>query len=127
MTAQTCPAVLVKVYDGDTLHMDVQTASSEVFHETHWRVGFRYRLARINAPEMSTPAGTLSRDALRVFCAEQPKTGWTVTTARQDPYGRYIAEIVAPNGTNLSDWMVSKGYAVAVKYKLDLQEALHDG
>lgn len=121
MTAQTCPATFVSVHDGDTAHLDVVTASSDVFHEAHWTIGRRYRFARINAPELATPAGVASAAALTGKCATYPPTGWTVVTARQDPYGRYIAEVIAPDGTNLSDWQVAQGNAVPVHYGLGVE------
>ncbi len=120
--AQSCEAVLVSITDGDTVHMDIVESASAVFHTKHWIIGRRYRLARINAPEMSTGAGQQSATALRQKCATYPPLGWTVVTSKQDPYGRYIAEVIAPDGVNLSDWMLANGYAVAVTYKL-----AHDG
>lgn len=118
MSAESCPATLQRVVDGDTVIMDVLTASSLVFREQHWRIGGRYRLARINAPETSTAEGKVAAVALANFCSKRPATGWTLTTAKQDPYGRYIAEVVTPDGINLSDWMVAEGYAGTVVYKL---------
>lgn len=102
MNLFTYAATLIDVYDGDTIHLDLDLG----FHT--WRRGERYRLARINAPELKTPAGPPARDHLTQLLAAGPLT---VTTSKADNYGRYLVECFV-NGVNLNDQMVADGFAV---------------
>lgn len=88
LTFATCLAI-----DGDTLRCN----------------GTCYRLARIDAPEMSEPAGPSSRDHLRMLIQGKPVT---CTWWRRDRYGRPIAECWAGPGESLSDGMLKDGMAV---------------
>lgn len=51
-------ATLVRIIDGDTVSLDVDAGFGI------WLRGERFRLAGINAPEMNTPEGQVSRSAL---------------------------------------------------------------
>jgi micrococcal nuclease len=102
-TLFTYAVEVIDVYDGDTVHLDIDLG----FHV--WRRGERYRLARINAPEIKTPTGPASRDALAGQLAKAQQV--IVTTSKADNYGRYLVEILA-DGANVNDWMVANGYAV---------------
>lgn len=131
IVARTYWAEFGSVYDGDTLHMDVCLFADTVFKQDLWRRGFRYRLARINAPEMSTPAGKAAADALKQFCATfENRSHWELVTAKMDPYGRYIADIFTPPVDNvrvsLSDWMLAEGLALPVTYKLSDHDYLEE-
>ncbi|HEV8489038.1 MAG TPA: thermonuclease family protein [Candidatus Limnocylindrales bacterium] len=102
-TLFTYAVEVVDVIDGDTVHLDIDVG----FHT--WRRGERYRLARINAPEMSTVGGPLSRAAL---AAKLEAAGTVIaSTKKADAYGRYLVELIA-DGENLNDWMVANGWAV---------------
>lgn len=100
--AFTYAAQLIDVHDGDTIHLDIDLG----FHT--WRRGERYRLARINAPELSTPEGRPARDHLTLLLAAGPLV---VTTSKADNYGRYLVEC-SVNGVNLNDAMLRDGFAV---------------
>jgi micrococcal nuclease len=96
-------AVQVKdVYDGDTLHLDIDLGFNT------WRRGERYRLARINAPELKTPEGPPARDHLILLLTKGPLI---VTTSKADNYGRYLVECEV-NGLSVNDQMVADGFAV---------------
>lgn len=97
----TYAAVLLDVYDGDTVHLDIDLGFRT------WRRGERYRLSRINAPEMKTPQGAPARDHLKALMAAGPLI---VTTSKADNYGRYLVECVV-NGLNLNTQMVLDGFA----------------
>jgi micrococcal nuclease len=92
---------LVRVIDGDTVILDIDLG----FHT--WRRGERYRLARINAPELSTPEGPPARDHLISLLG----TPLHATTFKADNYGRYLVEL-SVEGRNLNDMMVTDGFAV---------------
>ena len=103
MALFTYAAQIIDVYVGDTVHLDIDLG----FHT--WRRGERYRLARINAPELKTAAGPASRDALTKRLAEAKSI--TAATSKADNYGRYLVELVDDLGVNVNDWMVSNGFA----------------
>lgn len=102
MSLFTYTAVLLDVYDGDTIHLDIDVG----FHT--WRRGERYRLSRINAPELKTPEGPPARDHLALLLSAGPLV---VTTSKADNYGRYLVECVV-NGLNINTQMVLDGFAV---------------
>lgn len=95
-----------EVHDGDTLWVDVDLGFS-IRHIV------KVRLASINAPELSTPAGLVARDALAGFIAARPGR-WMAQTFKSgnDTYGRWLANVYAPEGTQANAWMVANGYAV---------------
>lgn len=96
--------IVVRVVDGDTLLGDVALGLNV------WLRSIRFRLARINAPEMSTPAGQPAKDYLAALLLSGPLL---LSSQRQDDYGRWLAEIRAgPSGANVSDVMLASGHAV---------------
>jgi micrococcal nuclease len=99
----TYTAEVVAIVDGDTLRLDIDLG----FHI--WRRNERYRLARINAPELKTPEGPPARDHLAQLLAAGPLI---VTTSKADNYGRWLVECVV-NDVNLNDRMVADGFAVS--------------
>jgi micrococcal nuclease len=99
-------AKLIRVVDGDTvcLHVDL---------------GFRlyaeldFRLAGINAPELTGPkadvaAATRAKQYLESLLVGQ----LTITTDRPDKYGRWLVTIYVPTGESANQLMVSSGNAV---------------
>lgn len=101
-------AKLVRVIDADTVALDIDLG----FYQ--WRLGRNYRLARINAPEISTTKGKVSRDAL----IEQLRivNSFLVATQKADSFDRWIVELYA-DGINISDWLVSNNLAVSHIYR----------
>lgn len=106
MSVFTYPCVLVRCTDGDTVRLVVDVGFSMTRREQP------YRLLRINAPEMSTPEGPVSKSWLELFLA-----GKTLTcqTFKADNFGRFLAELWA-NGENVQDAMVAAGMAVYKTY-----------
>ena len=107
----TYSAFVQKVYDGDTITVRVDLG----FHT--FRVE-RLRLARVNAWEVrgtERPAGLIARDWLRSQILGKDVT---VTTEKdsQGKYGRYIAEVLLPDGGNLSDALVANSHAKYQNY-----------
>ena len=95
---------VVRVIDGDTVVLDVDLG----FHI--WARGLKFRLARLNAPEMTTPAGKLSFEWLR-GCDVQ----W-VNSVKLDKWGRWLAELYSSGRVNVNDQMVKEGFASPVSY-----------
>lgn len=97
-------ALIIRVVDGDTLVMDVDVGFGM------WRRNESYRLLRINAPEMRYKAGKAAKQFLTKVLAEKGMDA-TVTTHKSDVYGRFLAEVVLPDGTNVSDYLVTHNHA----------------
>lgn len=111
-------ATIASVTDGDTLDAQVSKALDTGFGgttTTSFRV--RLRLARINAPAKSTPAGAASAAWLTGLLAAAK----TVDLVTLDAYkfggpqyspGEWMAEVTLPDGRNVSDLAVSLGFSV---------------
>ncbi len=103
-------AIVVSVYDGDTIHVDIDLGLST------WIRKEKLRLARINAPEIrgaERPAGLASRDFLRQQILGKEIIVQTIKD-RKGKFGRYLAEIwLKESGEwiNINDLMIEKGYA----------------
>lgn len=102
-------ARVIRVVDGDTLHLEV-----DLGFDVRRRDSFR--LAHLNAPEMSTPEGVAARDWL---VAQLDEAGGVVTLQtikdRREKYGRYLAVLLTgPTGAlrDLNEAMVDAGHAV---------------
>ena len=104
-------AVIIEVYDGDTVTADVDLGFSV------WVRGERLRLARIDAPEVrgaDKEAGFAARDFLRDKILNKPIIVQTIRD-RKGKYGRYIAELWL-DGENVNDRLVAEGHAVYREY-----------
>ena len=98
---------IVKVVDADTIDVMLDLGFS-IFSKQ------RFRLARINAPEMSTDEGKLSKE---VLIKNTPLgTKCTLKSLGKDRYGRYIGEVYTEPTGNLSDWLLINKLAKAVDY-----------
>jgi endonuclease YncB( thermonuclease family) len=112
-------AKVLKVVDGDTLHLAVDLGFGMIFGVTN--EPFIARLAGINAPELSTAAGVVARQfVVDWLYANAPGQLVTVKTIRdkKEKYGRYLATIwtVPPTQDSpmrcLNDDLVASGNAV---------------
>lgn len=109
-------ALIVSVYDGDTVTADIDLGFRTAIREE------KLRLNRINAPEIvgpSKPEGTLSRDFLRGLVLNKEVLLKTIKD-KQEKYGRYLAEIFIENEqgelVNINDLMVKEGHAAYKSY-----------
>lgn len=95
---------VVDVHDGDTIHAMVDLGFSTF-------VQVKLRLAGINAPELTQPRGTESRDYLEGLIAGQPLIADTI---KMDKYGgRWDAQLYRQSdGLSVNTDMVSSGHAV---------------
>jgi endonuclease YncB( thermonuclease family) len=92
----------LRCIDGDTLELLIDCGFKH-----SWKVSCR--LAHINAPELSTPAGQTAKAYLigRIPVG----TKLYIISKSLDKYGRPIAEVYL-NGASINEEMISKGYAV---------------
>ncbi len=107
----TCPAAWTRVVDGDTLRCiaDVGRAYLPVV----------VRLARVNAPELRSDDPQERERAraaaawLKEKLAPLPTKGFPLTlhVYGADDWDRWVAEVVLPDGANLSDALLASGHA----------------
>lgn len=102
-------AVVIKVYDGDTIHVDISLGFGVILHKQ------KIRLLGINAPEVrgkSKQAGKESRDRLKEKILDQEIILKTFKD-KKGKYGRWLGIIILDD-VNINDWMVENN--LAVKY-----------
>ena len=104
-------ALVVSVYDGDTIIVDIDLGLGI------WVRGEKLRFYGINTPEVrgvERPEGLKSRDYLRNLIDGKEIMIKTIKD-KKGKYGRYLAEIFleADDGElkNVNDHLVSQGYA----------------
>jgi micrococcal nuclease len=97
-------AIIRKVVDGDTFDVELDLGL-EVRHRT------RLRLAEINAPELSTPAGQELKLRLEMMFADDPVVLVQTIKDRKEKWGRYLGKVMLPDGTYLNEWLVQQGLA----------------
>lgn len=108
-------AIVVNVYDGDTINVNIDLGLST------WINDEKIRLARINAPELKSKErekGLKSRDFLRDLLLNKKVIIQTIKD-RKEKYGRYLAEIwIEDKGKyiNVNDLLVEKKLAKYQKY-----------
>jgi micrococcal nuclease len=98
-------ATVIRVIDGDTVDVDIDLGFS--IH-THQRV----RVNGIDAPERYTPEGRLAAAFLSSYLSPgTPIVTSTVKAVSTEKYGRYLADIILPNGFSVSSLMLDQGHA----------------
>lgn len=109
-------AIVVGVYDGDTITVDIDLGLQI------WKTGEKLRLWKINTPEMrgeDKEAGTAARDFMRSMVDGKQILVRTILDKRgvdqTGKYGRLLAEVLAPDGNggyiNANEEMLRRGYA----------------
>jgi micrococcal nuclease len=99
-------AIVKKVYDGDTITVDLYLGFGIILHDQ------KIRLYGINTPEVrgdSKPEGILSRDALRTRILGQTVTIKT-SKDKKGKYGRWLGEVFVEE-ENINQWLITEGYA----------------
>jgi len=105
---------VLEVYDGDTLRADIDRGGH--VHTRDW-----LRLKGVRAPELREPDGPQARADVVAWLNEHAPDGmvevttfWSQGTLKEineeQTFVRYVAEVRAPNGTSLGQWLVAKGY-----------------
>jgi micrococcal nuclease len=98
-------ATVTDVHDGDTVTLAIDLGF-------YVNIVIKARLYGINAPELGTQAGKVSRSMLLGMLRTMPGPV-TVLTKSVDKYGgRWDCVIWNKDGVNLNEWLVLNGYAV---------------
>tara|TARA_Y100001937_G_C7025308_1_gene287442 strand:- start:194 stop:520 length:327 start_codon:yes stop_codon:yes gene_type:complete len=103
-------AFVRKVYDGDTVTVDIDLGFDVVLKAQ------KIRLTRINAPEVrgqERSEGLVSRDALR----EKVLDRWITIKTKKDKkgkFGRWLGELWIDDMC-VNDWLLTEGYAEVYK------------
>jgi micrococcal nuclease len=96
------PAELFRVVDGDTLELLVDVGFGILTRQ-------KFRLARIDAPEMGTSEGRESKAFVQSFFDSGKEC--QIESHKGDRYGRWICELTK-DGINLSDRLLESGNAL---------------
>jgi micrococcal nuclease len=104
-------AQVIRVVDGDTIVVQVDLGFKTFVEKI-------LRLARINAPEKSTPEGIVAQAYLNKYLLVENNGAIHFTSKKLDIYGRSIAEVqIDKEGEAfVSDLVVSNGQGVYRKY-----------
>lgn len=102
---------LVRVVDGDTLRLDVDLGFNT------WRLNEPYRLAHINAPELSTSSGIDVKAKLTDRIRDLPLS---IICYGKDKYGRWLIELLAGD-RNINVWLIAAGYATQTSLQQQLE------
>jgi len=100
---------VTRVIDGDSLTAHVTRDLG--FHGTA-TFDVRLRLNRINTPPLKTQEGHAAALFVTDLLMSTPVPVFIETVSPYKYGDEWMAEITLPSGENLSDLMVSKGYAV---------------
>lgn len=106
----TYKAKVTRVVDGDTIDCEVDLGFNVVMRE-------RFRLARINTPEIrgkERPQGLISKQWL-IDLLESHNNEITIKTGKAGKFGRWIAEIIIGD-LNVNDELVKTGHAEYIEY-----------
>ena len=109
---EACPADRIdawaevrSVLDGDTLVL---------------KDGRKVRMLGINSPEIrydqrpTEPFATVARSALEELTGAGQRVGLRFDVERQDTYGRTLAHVFLPDGTNVQREMLARGLAASI-------------
>lgn len=94
-------AYVDKVVDGDTIFCTVDLGFKIFVKE-------KFRFAIINAPEMSTPEGSVSKGILEQKILNK---NVILNVDKQDKYGRWLVTVFIGD-ENINEFMLQNGYAV---------------
>lgn len=101
-------SVITRVIDGDSI---VARLTRDVGFHGILTFDQKLRLNRINTPPVSTPQGKAALDFTTLKLLGAPFL--FVTTVKPYKYGdEWMGEITLPDGTNISDLLVTNGLAV---------------
>jgi len=110
----TYKALVLDVYDGDTITVEIDLGFNIRFTE-------KVRLFGINAPEMKgadKPKGIKSRDALRKMILKKEVIIKTEKDEKEK-YGRYLGTIFIEKNSKwicMNNWLVENKFAEKKKY-----------
>jgi len=97
-------AKVIRIVDGDTLHLDVDLGFDVRRQDS-------FRLAGLDAPEHGTPEGDAATAWLTEQLAGHDEIIVATTKDRREKYGRYLATLWL-GSENLNVLMIEAGHAV---------------
>ena len=100
----TYAATVVRIVDADTLDVDLDYGDR--LHAIR-----RLRLQGVNAPEQATERGQLATAFVNVLLPVGTEV--VVTTFKPDKYGRQLAVVHLPGGSDLATELLRRQYAEA--------------
>lgn len=95
-------AIVNRVVDGDTILCSVDLGFNIFVKE-------KFRFAKINAPETSTPEGKEVKSIVAEMLTDKEIT---LNVLKQDKYGRWLALIIL-GGQEINQWLLDNGHAVS--------------
>lgn len=96
-----------RIIDGDTLIMNVDVGFYITLNN------LKFRLMNYNAPEARGTEKPLGRVAKRQLQELIPvNSELLIKVFKADAFGRYLCDIILPDGQTLSDFLVKLGYGV---------------
>lgn len=103
MTLYSYRASVVRVVDGDTVEFDIDLGF-------HLSMRAKMRLAKIDAPEMSTDDGKAAKAFLATYLGDTP--AGVLTSHSLDKYGRILGDFLPDHSQHsVSELMVLTGHA----------------
>ena len=96
---------ITSVYDGDTCRADIDLGFGVILRNQSLRI------YGIDTPELSTKEGIDAREFARSLLPAGTKVVITTLKDAKEKYGRYLAKIVLPDGSDFATVMVTSGHA----------------
>lgn len=103
MTTWKVPATVKRVIDGDSIAVQLDLGWKIYYNTT-------IRVAGMDAPELNTDQGKLAREYVTGLLPAG--TIVTVVSHSLDKYGRVLGAVLLPDGTNLTELLISQGFAI---------------
>lgn len=98
-------ARVIRVVDGDTVHLEVDLGFDVKRSDS-------FRFYGINAPEMKTPEGKVAKAYLETLIKPGDEVVLRTRKDKREKYGRYLAQL-AVAGIDVNANMIESGHAVA--------------
>jgi endonuclease YncB( thermonuclease family) len=107
----TYAATVVKVLDGDTFHADMVIGKGDFLGTEVAMVAMdtSIRLYGVNAWEKNTEAGKAARENMRQVLP--PGTRLTLSRVRKGKFGRTVAQVTMPDGSDLAATLIAEQWA----------------
>lgn len=100
-------AKIISVYDGDTCRADIDCGFGVTLKNQSLRV------YGIDAPEIGTAAGNDAREFARTLMPTTLVVRIQTFKDAKEKYGRYLAQITLPDGSDFAAAMIAGGYGTA--------------
>jgi endonuclease YncB( thermonuclease family) len=106
-------ATVTSVLDGDTIHVDMVIGKGDFLGTEVAMVALdtSVRLYGVNAHEKDTEAGKAARDNLRQVLPIGTKL--TLSRVRKGKFGRTLAKVTMPDGSDLAATLIADQWAAA--------------